>query len=48
MDTTWLVACHDYTVTGEIITVDDEQVTRKRKALERIRRARAEELIDWG
>jgi hypothetical protein len=48
LDTTWLAACHDYTVTGEIITVDDEQMTRKRKALERIRRARAEELIDWG
>jgi hypothetical protein len=48
LDTTWLVACRDYSVTGEIITVDDEHVTRKRKAPERIRRARAEELIDWG
>ena len=48
LDTTWLAACHDYTVTGEIITVDDEHVARKRKALERIRHATAEELIDWG
>lgn len=48
MSSTWLVAGHDYSVTGEIITVDDEQVTRIRKALDRTRRAKAEESADRG
>jgi hypothetical protein len=35
-------------VTGEIITVDDDQVTGTRKALDRARRWRAEESVDRG
>lgn len=35
-------------MTGEIITVDDEQLAKMRKASESVRRARAEELADRG
>jgi hypothetical protein len=46
LDSAWLVACHNNSVTGEIITVDDEQLAKMRKASDGVRRASAEELVD--
>jgi hypothetical protein len=42
LDTTRLTACHVYGVTAEIIPVEDERFMRTRKALDRLRRVKAE------
>jgi hypothetical protein len=48
LTTTWQVACHHFSVTGQIITIDDDQVSGICKVLDRARREPAEELVDWG
>lgn len=48
LESAWLVACHDYGVTGEIITVNNQHLTRKREVPNRIRPGRAEQLADLG
>jgi hypothetical protein len=48
LEAAWLVACHDHSVTGEVIIVNDEPLAGTRKASDRGRRARGEELVDRG